>query len=96
MEIAEVISLVLLGAVIQFFAAIIGPRALHVVSVLLILAAAGAAAYLLYFGIQAKFAGVAADARNMAINFGLLAAGFLAVHLFMRWLFKAMYRASHA
>lgn len=96
MEYGEILCVVLLGALIQFVAAILGPKMLNFASILLILAAAGAAAYLVHLALNAQFAGIGADAQALAINFGTIAALFVVGHYFMRWLFRCMARCSHA
>ncbi len=96
MEYGEIISIALLGAVIQFVAAILGPKVLNFASILLILAAAGVAAYLVSVALNAQFAGIGADAQSLAINFGVLAGLFMAAHYGMRSLFQCMARCSAA
>ena len=95
MEFGEILGIVLLGAVIQFVAAILGPKVLNFASILLVLAAAGAVAYLCFAAFNAQFAGIGADAQSMAVEFGTIAALLIATHCSMRWLFQCMARCSN-
>ena len=94
--IPEVLCVSALAVLVQFVAAILGPRALHVVSVLLILAAAGVAAYLGNIALSSEFAGEGADAREAATNFGFIAVFATLSHFAMRGFFRCMARASQA
>jgi hypothetical protein len=96
MEYGEIACLVGFGVLVQFVAAILGPRVLTFVSALLFLAAAGAAIYLIYLALNAEFAGVGADAQELALDFGIIAFLYLLGHYFVRGLFRRMARYSHA
>ncbi len=92
----ELATIGALTVLIQFVAAILGPRALHLVSVLIILAAAGVAAYLGSLALNAEFAGEGAEAYEAATSFGLIAVFAILSHFAMRGFFKRMARASQA
>ena len=96
MGLNEVLFVAAVAILVQFVAAILGPRALHIASVLIILAAGGLALYLANLALNADFAGPGADARDAATNFGLVAVAVTAGHFLMRGLFRCMARASHA
>ena len=92
----EVLCAGVLAVLVQFVAAILGPRALKVVSILLILAAAGVAVHLGNLALNTEFAGEGADARDMATNFGAIAVVATLAYFAMRGLFRCMARASQA
>ena len=57
MGLNEVLFVAAVAILVQFVAAILGPRALHIASVLIILAAGGLALYLANLALNADFAG---------------------------------------
>lgn len=92
----ELICIGALAVLVQFVAAILGPRVLHAVSILLILTAAGIAVYLGNIALGTEFAGEGADAQEAATNFGLIAILATISHFALRGMFKCMARASQA
>ena len=92
----EVLCAGALILLLQFVAAILGPRALKVVSILLILAAAGVAVYLGNLALNSEFAGEGADARDMATNFGAIAVLAIIGYFAMRGFFRCMARGCQA
>lgn len=96
MEVLEIGSVIVLGILMQFVSAILGPRVLSIVSMLLIVIAAGVAAFLTYHAFNSQYAGIGQDAQELAIGFGIVAIVLWLSHALMRKLFLAMARASHA
>lgn len=92
----DLICVGVLAVLVQFVAAILGPRALHAASMLLILAAAGVAVYLGNIALGTEFAGEGADAQEAATNFGLIAVLAIVSHFALRGVFRCMARASQA
>lgn len=95
MGINEVLFVAAIAIVVQFLAAILGPRPLHIVSILIIMAAGALALYLANLALDTQFAGVGSDARDAATNFGLVAVAVTIGYFLMRGLFRCMARASH-
>jgi hypothetical protein len=96
MELNEVACVVALGVLVQFVAAILGPRVLTAASLLMILGAAAVAGYLVYEAVGANFAGIGQDAQALATVFGGIAVGLIITHFIMRALFRGMARMSQA